>query len=420
MNAYNSSRGDQRGRQLLPDRLFVRFRGAFLLICLAGSGCRFGGSSREFQSSATPPNVYPTSIAAAQGSAQYGAPSAFNGVQTAGYSNEAPWGVLPAAATSSPRELCKVTLPRYVVEPPDILLIEAVNSLRVPETPLRPGETLLVRVANTIPVDPLDPDVSKQFKMINGPYPIQTDGVIDLGPEYGQVTVAGLSLPQARHQIEQHLKKTLVTPQVYVNVAADQAKQHIAGEHLVRPDGTVSLGVYGSVYVAGMTLEQTKATLERHLATHIYRPEINVDVLAYNSKIYYVITDGAGAGEQVFRFACTGNETILDALSQINGLPAVASKKHIWIARPAPPELGHDQVLEVDWNGIVRRGQTSTNFQVLPGDRIYVRADHMVSFDTCVSKIISPFERIFGWTILGNGTVRTLQQGSSMGGGGVF
>jgi protein involved in polysaccharide export with SLBB domain len=258
----------------------------------------------------------------------------------------------------------------------------------------------------------LEPDVAKQFKVVNGPYPIQTDGAIDLGPEYGQVPVAGLSLPQARQRIEQQLRQTLVTPQVYVNVAAENAKQHIAGEHLVRPDGTVSLGIYGSVYVAGMTLEQTKGTLERHLATQIYRPEINVDVLAYNSKTYYIITDGAGAGEQVFRFACTGNETVLDALSQINGLPTVSSKKHIWIARPAPPELGQDQVLDVDWDGIVRRGQTTTNYQILPGDRIYVRADHLVTFDTCVAKLVSPFERIFGWTILGNGTVRALQRGT--------
>ena len=388
---------DRSWRQLLPSSVIVRLGAMLVLTCIVGSGCRMAGSSREYQTYEAPPG------------------STFDNDMNNGFS-----GVQQASATSSPRELCKVTLPRYVVEPPDILLIEAVNSLRVPETPLRPGETLLVRVANTIPVDPLDPDVSKQFKVINGPYPIQTDGMIDLGPEYGQVIVAGLSLSQARIQIEQHLKTTLVSPQVYVNVAADQAKQHIAGEHLVRPDGTVSLGVYGSVYVAGMTLEQTKATLERHLATQIYRPEINVDVLAYNSKIYYVITDGAGAGEQVFRFPCTGNETILDALSQINGLPAVASKKHIWIARPAPPELGHDQVLQVDWDGIVRRGQTATNFQVLPGDRIYVRADHMVSFDTCVAKFISPFERIFGWTILGNGTVRALQGSGAAGGGGVF
>lgn len=412
-------KSDSRRHRIAPARRrFGRNYLSLVVMCFILSGCRLTGGHSEHHAAGISPEPQPPT--------PYSAPvesfaTRFEGQKpaTLNYSSLNPGDFQTASMTGRPRELAKVTHPRYVVEPPDILLIEAVNNLRVPETPLRPGETLLVRVANTIPVDPQEPDVAKQFKMINGPYPIQTDGVIDLGPEYGQVVVAGLSLPQARQQIERHLQQTLVTPQVYVNVAAENAKQHIAGEHLVRPDGTVSLGIYGSVYVAGMTLEHTKATLERHLAAHIYCPEINVDVLAYNSKIYYVITDGAGAGEQVFRFACTGNETILDAVSQINGLPSVASKKHIWIARPAPPDLGQDQVLDVDWDGIVRRGQTATNYQILPGDRIYVRADHMVTFDTFVAKFISPFERIFGWTILGNGTVRALQQGS-FGGGGVF
>ena len=386
--------------------------GLLIVICLLVPGCRTASRSHSQQFSAesdSPENSDPT-----HGSTETVVPA--NRPATAMDGNGQ---VQQANVAGTPRELSKVTLPRYVIEPPDILLIEAVNSLRMPETPLRPGETLIVRVANTIPVDPQEPEVARQFKQINGAFPIQTDGIIDFGPEYGYVAVAGLTVPQARQRIEQHLKQTLVSPQVYMNVAAEQARQHIAGEHLVRPDGTVSLGIYGNVYLAGMTLDEAKAHLERCLAAHIYRPEINVDVLAYNSKIYYVITDGAGAGEQVFRFPCTGNETILDAVAHINGLPTVASKKHIWIARPAPPELGRDQVLQVDWDAIVRRGQTTTNYQVLPGDRIYVRADHLMIFDTCVAKIISPFERIFGWTLLGNGTVRALQSGSS-GGGGVF
>lgn len=370
--------------------------GALIVLCLTTTGCQLTSVSHR-----------PFSVAPAE----YAAP----GMQE----STADYPVQQACAISTPRELSKVTHPKYVIEAPDILLIEAVNSLRVPETPLRPGETLIVRVANTIPVDPQEPEVAKQFKQINGAFPIQTDGIVDFGPEYGHVAVAGMTVPQARQRIEQHLRQTLVAPQVYVNVAAEQARQHIAGEHLVRADGTVSLGVYGSVYVSGLTLEEAKALLERHLATHIYRPEIHVDVLAYNSKIYYVITDGAGAGEQVFRFPCTGNETILDAVAHINGLPTVASKKHIWIARPAPPELGRDQVLQVDWDAIVRRGQTTTNYQILPGDRVYVRADHMVTFDTFVGKVVSPFERIFGWTLLGNSTVRSLQTGS-LSGGGVF
>jgi hypothetical protein len=31
-----------------------------------------------------------------------------------------------------------------------------------------------------------------------------------------------------------------------------------------------------------------------------------------------------------------------------------------------------EQILPVDWNGITRAGNTRTNYQLLPGDRLYV------------------------------------------------
>ena len=110
--------------------------------------------------------------------------------------------------------------------------------------------------------------------------------------------------------------------------------QQVRGEHLVRQDGTISLGSYGCVYVAGLTLAQAKVAIERHLCQYLLDPEITVDVLAYNSKFYYVITDGAGFGQQVYRFPITGKETVLDAINNIGGLPPVASPQKIWVARP--------------------------------------------------------------------------------------
>src|SRR5262249_10525108 len=132
----------------------------------------------------------------------------------------------------------------------------------------------------------------------------------------------------------------------------------ISGQHLVRPDGTISLGIYGSAFVGGMTLDQAKEAIAAQLKTRIADLDprvLNVDVLAYNSKFYYVITDGGGYGEQVYRFPVTGCETVLDAIGQINGLPPVASKKHIWVARRVP---GHTEqkVLPVDWIGIAQHG----------------------------------------------------------------
>jgi protein involved in polysaccharide export with SLBB domain len=254
------------------------------------------------------------------------------------------------AHMSVPRELKKVSLPSYVVEPPDILLIEVTNSIRPANAKLRVGESLGIQAANTIPIDSFDSPIARDFKTIDGIFRIQTDGRVNLGPEYGSVLVKNLSLADAQRAIRGHLRNTLKNAQVHIQLASDQARQHIADEHLVRPDGTVALGVYGSVYVAGLTLTETRQKIRRHLveSNMLHDPEVTVDVLAYNSKVYYVVTDGGGAGEQVFRFPCTGNETVLDAVAQINGLPAVASKKNIWIARPGPPELGHEQILQVD------------------------------------------------------------------------
>ena len=41
--------------------------------------------------------------------------------------------------------------------------------------------------------------------------------------------------------------------------------QPITGQHLVRPDGTVNLGVYGVVSVAGLTTDQAKEAVRRHV-----------------------------------------------------------------------------------------------------------------------------------------------------------
>jgi polysaccharide export outer membrane protein len=199
-------------------------------------------------------------------------------------------------------------------------------------------------------------------------------------------------------------------------------EQLILGQHLIRPDGTVSLGIYGALYVNGMTLEQIKEgvaeVLRRRLnktAKEVPANLINVDVLAYNSKVYYIITDGAGYGEQVFRIPITGSDTVLDALSRINGLPPVADKKKITVARRHPGGYATEQILSVDWVGTTQRGAAATNFQLLPGDRIYVKADRWRTADTFIAKVLSPIERLFGVTLLGSETVNSIRNKGTSG-----
>jgi polysaccharide export outer membrane protein len=197
-------------------------------------------------------------------------------------------------------------------------------------------------------------------------------------------------------------------------------KQPVTGQHLVRPDGTIGLGIYGPVRVAGMTLEQIRVAVVNALNAAYpnrqggpIKPEdVNVDVLAYNSKVYYIITDGGGFGEQVYRQPITGNETVLDAISLINGLPPVASKKKIWVARRVPDQHHggfYNNILPVDWCAITKGGATSSNYQILPGDRIYVAAEKIIHVDSAISKFVSPIERLLGVTLLGSETVNSIR-----------
>src|SRR5262249_9655685 len=158
--------------------------------------------------------------------------------------------------------------------------------------------------------------------------------LVNLGFSYGSAQVANMTLDEARNAIEAHLRKTnLKNPQVRVAIGQIGGNQQIRGQQLVRPDGPVSLGEYCRRAESGLTLQEAKTVIETFLSAFLESPEVSVDVAAYNSKTYYVITDGGGYGEQVYRFPSTGKETVLDALSQIYGLPVVASKRRIWLVR---------------------------------------------------------------------------------------
>jgi protein involved in polysaccharide export with SLBB domain len=300
-----------------------------------------------------------------------------------------------AGSEPVPVELNKVSLPPYVIEPPDILLIDTVRMIPLPPYRVEPLDVLLIQAAEPLP-----------NQIIAGPYGVGPDGTINLGYSYGLVRVAGLTLAEVEAVLRAHLSRTLRNPQVSVALATYRGIQQVRGEHLVTPDGTINLGTYGAVYVAGLTLPQARCVIEKYLSQFVLNPQISLSVFAYNSKVYYVIFDGGGFGQQVLRFPITGNETVLDAISNVAGLPAVASKKRLWLARPAPAGHPCDQILPIDWLAITQGGSTATNYQLFPGDRIYVKADCLISLDYALAKILSPIERIFGVTLLGEATVQ--------------
>src|SRR6185437_2193564 len=155
-----------------------------------------------------------------------------------------------------PTEMAMTTLPSYIIEPPDILFIDAIRIVPKPPYRIEPLDVLVIQVGETLPNQPVG----------TTPYPVSPDGTVNLGFSYGMVRVAGLTLEQAAQNIQQHLRRTLNNPTVSVALAQFRGVQQTRGEHLVQMDGCISLGSYGCVHVTGLTVSQAKCVVEKHLS----------------------------------------------------------------------------------------------------------------------------------------------------------
>jgi polysaccharide export outer membrane protein len=215
---------------------------------------------------------------------------------------------------------------------------------------------------------------------------------------------------------------------ITVEVLEANPGRPISGERLVRPDGKISLGFYGEVYVAGLTTSEIKEKIVLHLRKYIQdevlglievdpktgkeipiKPRdsnrVFVDVTAYNSKNYYVQGDVAAPG----KLPITGNETVLDAINYAGGLIPTAAPQNIRLVRPAPPGACCQQTLPVNLAAIISAGDPTTNYQIMPGDRIVVYRDPIVRGTIFIDRMAAPFQTVLNSILQYSFTVRSLK-----------
>jgi polysaccharide export outer membrane protein len=155
-----------------------------------------------------------------------------------------------------------------------------------------------------------------------------------------------------------------------VQPAELDAPVRLPPDQTVFPDGTIDLGVYGRPVVAGQTQDQIAPMIAALINAKEKAKEpiaITVRIIGRNSKVYYVLGEVNAPGA----FPITGRETVLDGIIAAGGVTRRASEQKIVLSRPTPPD-GCRVVYPVCYPQIVQLGDTSTNYQLLPGDRIYV------------------------------------------------
>ncbi len=247
------------------------------------------------------------------------------------------------ANSNIPNEFKKVSMPDYVVEPPDMILVELLEGL-----PGRP---------------------------VSGERLVRPDGKISLG-WYGDVYVAGLTVPEVKEKIILHLRKFLHDGQLGLIKADDES-----GDLLTDKNGD---------YIR----------VEPRDSDRLF-----VDVTAYNSKSYYILGDVAVPG----KLPITGNETVLDAINFANGLMPTAAPSNIRLVRPAPAGACCEQILPVNLAAITSGGDPTTNYQLMPGDRIVVYRDPIVRFTVFLDRLAAPFQTVIGSMLQTAFTIRAVK-----------
>jgi polysaccharide export outer membrane protein len=298
-----------------------------------------------------------------------------------------------AAATNVPRELAMRPLPAYRIDPPDILGIE-ISTFK--DTPTRGG--------GTVSGDGLAPVTGSGGMTKTG------GGTLILRGSNNYIGTTMVTSGNAKPTGKAAKQTTKPLGSLPIKKSNPKvAGPPITGQYLIAPDGTVNLHPYGMVQVMGKTVEEATAAVQRQVAKYLTSAEVSIHVIAYNSKVYYIITEGAGLGDNVRRVPITGNDTVLDALAAINGLSQVSSKK-MWIARPSPTNAVNGTILPVDYAGITQRGATATNYQIMPGDRLFIAEDRTTAVNNWVAKKTTSIERVLGLISLGAATVESIEK----------
>jgi polysaccharide export outer membrane protein len=246
-------------------------------------------------------------------------------------------GKRPAAAKSKAQPPLHV-MSEYIVEPPDLLTVEVLEAL-----PGRP---------------------------VTGERLVRPDGKISLG-FYGDVYVAGLSVPQVKEKIVLHLRKYM-SDSILGLVIEDCTDD----EEASLPTAPERRKPFEESPPPGAT-PQKKDPVDRKppvpSGARITRVEprdtdrVSVDVIAYNSKNYYMQGEFCLPG----MLPITGRERVLDAINFGGGLTPEADHEQAFLYRQ-PGDGGPVQTLKVDVDQIMLGDDLSTNYQLEPGDKLVV------------------------------------------------
>ncbi len=138
------------------------------------------------------------------------------------------------------------------------------------------------------------------------------------------------------------------------------------GQHLIRPDGRITVNLVGEVMAAGSTPEQLTETLKEKLKKYVVDPDVSISVLQVNSKRYFIQGEVNHPGE----FKLVVPTKVLEALVNAGGFKDFAHTKDIVIIRE---EGNATKRMHFNYKEVIKGKHLDQNVFLKAGDIIVVR-----------------------------------------------
>ena len=248
------------------------------------------------------------------------------------------------------------------------------------ELAITPLDSYLVEIADTVSVEPVSFDA---IIRLPGDQVVQPDGTISLG-EFGRYQANGKTVEQMQleiqAQIDEQLRSGLEVE--FAKLEAQRISEQSETEEVDRLDFDSDADDDDD----GVDLDEDEPSLkpdlqsreearrkrarrefERRLDEQLKQNRVSVRMTNWESKKIYVLGDVNSPGS----FLYIGNETVLDAIIEAGGLGNKANRHNIIVSRPSACGTCRT-VMKVCYDKIVQLGDASTNYQLLPGDRVFV------------------------------------------------
>jgi len=242
------------------------------------------------------------------------------------------------------------------------------RSIQAPtEASKAPLDVYLIDIGDTILLEATDFDTTVQLP---GDQVVKPDGYISLG-ECGRLMVMNKSIEhvraEAQMQVDDHVRREL---EIDFEIDRRQRQAERERERLEseREDaGDADESVVADLELGAEDDQEQRLALERAISDARGKNKISARIVNWDSKRIYVLGEVNSPGA----FAYIGNETVLDAILEAGGLNADANQHQIIITRPSDCDSCRT-VMQVCYDQVVQLGDTSTNYQLQPGDRVFV------------------------------------------------